>query len=73
MTTEETKRFNLEVQAREVEIEIMQQQVELLKAQVEYTKAQTKSIAYNDSVRYVSGGTTLNNDVYTTSNGVYTN
>jgi hypothetical protein len=57
MTVEETKILGLDVQAKEVEIKILEQQVELLKAQVEYTKAQTKSIGYNDSVRYLSGGT----------------
>jgi len=54
MTVEETKRFSLEVQAKEVEIEIMKQQVELLKAQVEYTKAQAKSIG-DTSKPYASG------------------
>jgi hypothetical protein len=60
MTTEEAKKFSLEVQAKEVEIEIMKQQVELLKAQVEYAKAQTKSLEYNDSVRFRYGGTNSN-------------
>ena len=55
MTVEETKRFSLEVQLKEVEIKILEQQVELLKAQVEYTKAQTESIGYNDLDRYGRG------------------